>query len=241
MIRSMASLAVVLCLLPGLGGCGFGGGHGWFEPLPNSPPDVLAVSTTLGTFGDGATPRAYVTPAGTNIPLYVTFEGSEASSYSWDFGGAATPGSSASELPRLSLTTAGTYSCILTVTNAFGSDTFPFTLTVAAPQQPELIEPFFITPLDGIPAPVLVSGEDYGVYGSATAGAVDLQDGYGRPEAVWDWNFGGGSTPAADLNSQEYGYVNVTLGAPGTYHGTVTMTNGAGSDSIDFDYEVVAP
>ena len=61
-----------------------------------------------------------------------TASGQEPLSYSWDFGGGATPNTSSDVSPTVTLSDAGEYSATLTISNSYGPTTFPFTLTVTA-------------------------------------------------------------------------------------------------------------
>jgi len=64
----------------------------------------------------------------------VTFEavvwGSTPLSYSWNFGGGATPNTSTAVSPTVTLGAPGTYNCTLQLSNVFGNCTYNFTLTV---------------------------------------------------------------------------------------------------------------
>jgi len=61
-----------------------------------------------------------------------TVSGVEPLEYAWDFGGGATPNTSAESSPTVTLAEASEYAASLTVTNAYGEATHPFTLTVNA-------------------------------------------------------------------------------------------------------------
>lgn len=53
---------------------------------------------------------------------------------------------------------------------------------------------------------------------------------------TYEWNFGGGATPNTSTDAEPL----VTLGAGGTYNGSVTITNSLGNDSLDFSLNVTA-
>jgi len=53
----------------------------------------------------------------------------------------------------------------------------------------------------------------------------------------WNWNFGGGASPNTATDAEPF----VVLGAPGSYNGTVTASNGAGTSTVfPFCYVVTA-
>ncbi|MBN2082538.1 SBBP repeat-containing protein [bacterium] len=73
-----------------------------------------------------------------------------------------------------------------------------------------------------------------GTTGSDTAFAVTCS---GVPPLDYSWNFGGGATP----NLSSDGTPLVTLGSSGVYEATVTVSNGAGSDTFEYTLTVVDP
>jgi PKD repeat protein len=68
--------------------------------------------------------------AGAEVSFTTNTGGAPPFAYSWDFGGGATPDTSTDEYPLVVLGAAGEYSASVSITNAFGSDTFDFVLTV---------------------------------------------------------------------------------------------------------------
>ncbi len=84
---------------------------------PDVPPSILSVSPTSGLEGSSTTFSAVV-------------NGSVPFTYSWNFGGGASPNTSADASPTVTLGSAGEYLASLTVMNSAGSDTFDFALTV---------------------------------------------------------------------------------------------------------------
>jgi len=60
-----------------------------------------------------------------------TVSGVEPLAYAWDFGGGANPDTSADLSPTVTLADAGEYAASVTVTNAYGEASFPFTLTIS--------------------------------------------------------------------------------------------------------------
>ncbi|MEP0814724.1 MAG: carbohydrate binding domain-containing protein [bacterium] len=97
------------------------------NPPPPGPPVIESVSPLSGMSGDLVTFGAVVT-------------GSVPDTYSWSFGGGASPDTSVFASPQVTLGVAGSYDCSLTVANSYGSDTFEFPLAVnlSPPSQLEL-------------------------------------------------------------------------------------------------------
>ncbi len=85
---------------------------------PSNEPIIYEVSPTEGYQHEEYTFSATVT-------------GAETLEYAWDFGGGAEPDTSSDSSPTVTLTDAGEYAATLTVTNAYGDASFPFTLTVS--------------------------------------------------------------------------------------------------------------
>ena len=85
---------------------------------PSNEPIIYEVSPTEGYQHEEYTFSATVT-------------GAEPLTYAWDFGGGATPDTSAESSPTVMLADAGEYAASLTVTNAYGEASHPFTLTVS--------------------------------------------------------------------------------------------------------------
>lgn len=174
-------------------------------PGPQSfPPNLTAVSPLTGV-------------TGTDIELAATNTGGAVASWSWNFGGGATPNTSTSTTPNITLGDPGNYNCTVTATNAAGSDPLNFVLVVA-PTVPEITE---VTPLLG----------DVG--SSQTFNATNV----GGVATTWSWNFGGGATP----NTSTSAAPDVTLGTAGSYSCTVTATNVTGNDVFPFTLVVNLP
>jgi len=91
---------------------------------PGSAPHISGVTPTT-------------VPAGSQQTFSATVSGTEPFSYEWSFGDAGTvvPPSTLNDAePEVTITeTLDSYQCTVTVTNAFGDDTFGFTLNVAPP------------------------------------------------------------------------------------------------------------
>ena len=84
---------------------------------PSNEPIIYEVTPTEGYQHEECTFTATVT-------------GAEPLTYAWDFGGGANPDTSYDISPTVTLSDAGEYEASLTVTNAYGEASFPFTLTV---------------------------------------------------------------------------------------------------------------
>ena len=85
---------------------------------PSNEPIIYGVSPTEGYQHEEYTFTAVVT-------------GTPPIEYAWDFGGGAEPDTSVEPSPTVTLADAGEYQASLTVTNAYGEASFPFTLTVS--------------------------------------------------------------------------------------------------------------
>ncbi|MEP0813752.1 MAG: PKD domain-containing protein [bacterium] len=161
-----------------------------------------------------------VSPIGGTPGQPVTFSaevaGEQPFTYSWDFGGGATPALSDAQSPTVSLADAkGSYFASLTVTNVYGSDTYEWIL--------------------GVGDPPVVTGVSPLIGMSGLPGALSA-DVSGDPPFAFSWNFGGGAVPnsSADENPQ------VTFGdLPGDYAANLTVSNNIGSFSYDFTLKVI--
>lgn len=83
------------------------------------PPEIYGVNPVAGLEYSEVTVSAMVT-------------GTPTFSYSWNFGGAATPSTYNVPVPTIRLNGEGVYPCTLTVDNAHGSDYYDFNFTVTA-------------------------------------------------------------------------------------------------------------
>jgi len=84
---------------------------------PSNEPVIYEVTPTSGYQHEECTFTA-------------TVSGAEPLTYTWDFGGGATPDTSSESSPTVTLADAGEYEATLTVTNAYGSANYPFTLII---------------------------------------------------------------------------------------------------------------
>jgi len=125
----------------------------------------------------------------------------EPTSWEWDFDGATHPRTSADPAPDMILAKPGSYTGQVRACNGKGcSEPFSFSFTIAPSDQAPVVQSV-------LPAGVA------GVSGERVTFRVTLDraaDGIG-------WDFGGGATP----NTSAGDATEVTLGAPGTYTGTV--------------------
>jgi PKD repeat protein len=238
---------------------------------------------------------------GTNLEFYADVSaGTPPFTYEWDFGGGAAPNASSEELPLVTLSqTTGSYNASVTVTNAYGSDTYEWVLGVGNAPSIESV-----TPLTGRPGAIaefsaVVAGEpplayewrfgdaagpavsneespsvtltdskgeypasltvtneygvdtfDFSIYvgyppeitgvtpdiGMATRNGTFEAEVSGDAPLTYDWDFGGGAQPDASAEESPP----VTFGPhPGVYNASLTVSNPAGSDTLEFEFEVI--
>ena len=173
-----------------------------------SPPSISGVSHTTGV-------------AGTLIQLSITVSGTLPLAYAWNFGGGATPDTSVDPSPSVMLGIEGEYSAFVIATNAYGTDTFYFTLSATQAE----------------PAWIVFTG--FNSWQSGDVGEVVQFNAFvqGSEPITYSWDFRDGATPS--LSNEESPIV--TLSSTGwRYRGTLTVTNIAGSHSVDFYYTVYA-
>jgi PKD repeat protein len=156
--------------------------------------------------------------AGSFVNFFPSVTGTQPYTFAWDFGGGATPNTTDFPSPSVTLGAVGTYSASLTVTNAYGSDTYLFTLTVTtAPNAPSITA---VQPLSG-------NADDHrDFYATVT----------GTPPLSYDWNFGGAAVPNTSKKAEPW----ENLTTPGTYNCSLTVTNAYGSDTFNFVFTVNA-
>ncbi|HEX6579565.1 MAG TPA: PKD domain-containing protein [Actinomycetota bacterium] len=149
------------------------------------------------------------TPTNGSAPLSVDFDDTSTNnptSWAWDFETDGTVDSTAQN-PTHVYQTPATYTATLTATNGAGSDTETAQITVTQAVAP--VASFTATPSTG-DAPLSVGFTDTST---------------GNP-TVWAWDFE--SNGSVDSTSQNPTHVYTT---PATYTATLTVTNGAGSDT----------
>ncbi len=72
------------------------------------------------------------------LPLIAVVNGTQPMTYDWQFGTEATPESSTLASPTVTFSTVKVHDCTLTVTNAYGNDTFNFSLDIKETARPPL-------------------------------------------------------------------------------------------------------
>ncbi len=160
-------------------------------------PAVSSVSPTSGT-------------AGSQVQFGVSISGTPPFTYAWDFGGGASPNTSSNSSPSVTLEGAGLYSASLSVTNAYGSDTYNWDLTVGDP--PSITN---VTPTSGI------EGQEI-KFVAIVGGSVPMS---------YLWDFGEGASPSTSEEESP----TVTLAAvAGSYNAQLQVTNDFGVDAYPF-------
>lgn len=154
---------------------------------------------------------------GTEVTFIVSYGGVSPTSYAWDFGGGASPGTSVEPSPTVTLGVPGDYSASVSVTGTSGTETYFFTLSVLE-GIPLISE---VTPLSGD------AGDVLNMLASNLGGAID----------TWAWDFGAAATPSTSSAVSPA----ITLGASGNYPCTVTATNAKGSHQFGFTLSVLPP
>jgi serine protease len=167
-------------------------------------------SAALATIGNNPPVAAFSgTPTSGTYPLTVTFTDASTNtptSWAWTFGDG---GTSTVKNPSHIYTAAGTYTVVLTATNAYGSDSETKTgyITVTAPPTNPPVAAFSGTPTSGtIPL------------------TVTFTDASTNSPTSWAWTFGDGGTSTLQNPSHIYT-------TAGTYTVVLTATNAYGSDS----------
>ena len=153
--------------------------------FPSSPEASFAASPTNGS-----------------APLAVAFTDQSTgtiSSWSWNFGDG---GSSTSQSPVHTYSSAGVYTVILTVSNSSGASYRESTITVSAPRP---VANFTASPTSGT-VPLAVSFTD-----NSSGGVTG-----------WSWSFGDGGTSVSQNPSHSFT-------SPGTYTVTLTVSGPGGS------------
>jgi PKD repeat protein len=186
----------------------------WYRVVPFDGASLGAPSNAV-QFALLAPEVTAVTPAGGEAGTAVTFDADLSSTWRWNFGGGAVPDTSTLPSPAVQLGAAGTYQASVTVENAAGTDIHDFTIVVSSPAPPVIDD---VQPQGG------TSGEAVTFSASVSGGAV----------GTYAWDFGGGASP-----NQSSGITPlVTLGPPGTYNASLTVSNAGGSTTYDFELKV---
>jgi PKD repeat protein len=178
-------------------------------------PQISAVLPTAGETG--------------SQQLFYPFEdGGAAATYSWNFGGGATPNTSNDDWPSVTLGAPGAYDASVTASNGHGSSTVNFTL--------------YVVPVGGALPPQLYDIGYDNVYQLNAGQSVkvsaqnDTTAGGGTPD-TYSWDFGGGAVP----NTSSEASPQIFMPQAGVFHATVTATNAAGSSTLHFDMTVLQP
>ncbi|MEO7995281.1 MAG: hypothetical protein ABI743_12855, partial [bacterium] len=186
----------------------------WYEPstrwqrvqikvMPAPPaPDITAVSPLTGL-------------SGASVQFSATNAGGAVGTWTWGFGGGATPNIMNVASPTVVLGTPGDYAAVCQAQNGSGTDSFFFTLHVDE-SGPNITS---VTPLSG-----------FGLR-STTFSAVNA----GPAATSWDWQFGTAATPATSTAASP---VVVLNGRAGVYDCSVTASNAGGQMTFPFQVTV---
>ncbi|MDD4051175.1 MAG: S8 family serine peptidase [candidate division Zixibacteria bacterium] len=171
---------------------------------------MVNANAALASIGSNPPVAAFSgTPTSGTYPLAVAFTDASTNSptsWAWTFGDG---GTSTLKNPSHTYTAAGTYTVVLTATNAYGSDSETKTgyITVTAPPTNPPVAAFSGTPTSGtIPLTVVFT------------------DASTNSPTSWSWTFGDGGTSTSQNPSHTYT-------TAGTYTVVLTATNAYGSDS----------
>jgi hypothetical protein len=151
---------------------------------------------------------------GTQVQFTATVTGSQPITVSWDFGGGATPNQISGSQVAVTLNAPAVYSASVYASNAGGTDTFNFDLTVNdVPPDPPVINS--VTPTSGVMDTVVVFSAD-------VTGTLPF---------TYAWDFGGGAFP--NTSAEESPSV-MLASTTGDYSASLTLTNVAGEDTHYF-------
>ncbi|HYE79708.1 MAG TPA: PKD domain-containing protein, partial [bacterium] len=192
----------------------------WYEPSTRFQVARLTVLPGTGAAPNltGVTPSPAAGAPGASLTLGAVNSGGAVTTWSWNFGGGATPNTSTVANPVVTLGSTGNYVASVTGANAGGSSTYNFTLTVNAA------------------APNITGVTPNPPNGNAGASLTFAATNTGGAVTNWSWNFGGGASP----NTSTAAGPVVTLGSAGSYAASVTGTNASGSSTFNFTLTVTA-
>ena len=162
--------------------------------------------------------------AGTQIVFTASVVGTPPVAYEWHFGGGAEPDVSYKPAPTVFLADEGYYDASLTVTNAFGSDTFEFTLSVTKLANEDLVPVAQAWPLFG-DAPLTVTLVSNGSYN--LTGEIVLYEWDFESDGVYDYS-------AAVPVNVEHEYEG------GTWRATLRITDEDGATAAAVTPEITA-
>ncbi len=148
-----------------------------------------------------------------NAPLTVSFTDNSTNNptaWSWNFPGGS-PESANTQNPTVVYNTPGTYTVILTASNAAGSDVESKT--------------GYITVLSGGGTSAPVANFNSNVTSGNAPLTVNFTDNSTNNPNTWSWNFPGGTPNTSNLQNPT-----VVYNTPGTYSVILTATNSAGGD-----------
>jgi PKD repeat protein len=174
-------------------------------------------SSSISVTNSGSSPVASFTAAPTsgNTPLTVTFTDTSIgspTSWSWNFGDG---GTSTSQNTTHTYTQSGTYTPSLTVSNAYGSNTFVSSTPIAVSSAPDpAIETDFSSNVTSGKVPLKVQFND-------------LSTGY---PTTWNWNFGDGAIVSGKNSSIKN--PTHTYSAVGVYTVTLKVSSATSFGSI---------
>lgn len=164
--------------------------------------------------------RPVTCAAGTAVRFQLDVTGEGLRQYAWDFGGGGTPLSSTEASPIVVFSSAGVYSCGVTVLTPFGIDSEDFQLLVVEP---------------GTSPYILDVQPQAGLAGVETAFTADAG---GDEPLTYAWDFGTAVAIGERYSSDPSPSVALTL-TSGSYPVSLTVANSYGSDTYDFTFVVV--
>jgi|GEM_PF-3472845 len=176
------------------------------EGVVAEAPEVQSVGP-IGDVGFAGQPIGFLATA-TNFP----------ERWEWNFGGGAIPATSSAPNPQVVLTTEGTHTGTVTISNIYGaSELFFFTYSVTEPPTSR---------------PALVAGLSIGGEMGAPGTEVTVNAQVFDFPTYFEWDFGAGSNPAVSLDPVP----TFTLGPPQLYTGFVKVKNHRGGETEPFTY-----
>ena len=170
--------------------------------VPGDPPEIVSVSPLEGTEGEDVGFDAEVV---SEVQV----------SYTWNFGGGATPNISSDSSPTVTMNSAGEYEAALTTSSVFGTDVYEFMLVVH-PASPVV---YSVSPTTG----------DAGQAVQFSAIVT------GTEPITYSWDFGGGAEPNTSSETNPL----ATLSSEGEYEASLTAENEHGIDVFDFTLSVI--
>jgi PKD repeat protein len=189
---------------------------------------TLTVSNAFGsdTFTDtcyinvsaaGGAPVASFTANNTNITAgscvnFTNTSSNNPNSFNWQFPGSSQPTDTSQNVNGVCYNTPGCYAVTLTVSNAFGSDTYTDTCYIN-------VSPAGIAPVAAFTANTTI----------ITAGqSVNFSDLSTNNPTSWTWLFPGGSPGTSSLQNPN----GIVYNTPGCYTVSLTAANANGSDTL---------